>query len=129
MTHRERSPAPGISDLRDRPFVRNEICARIEQAEFRELLSTTQISAQNTLSLISMIRSGHWITVLPSSVVHIDPERVAFRKIRGLSESRQVDLFFSETGPTRGIVRDLVEVLMDTDCRQIRPGAVDYSGR
>ncbi len=107
--------APSFAELKGYQVVRNELCARIKEPSFQALLSNTRISAHNTLSLIAMVRSQHWVTVLPSSVVHIDPDQVMFRNIRGLSEKRQVDLFFRDTGLTRTFVGDFAEILVNTN--------------
>ena len=124
-----RQPAvPTIADLKRFQFVRNELCARIQEPSFQELLSKTRISAHNTLSLISMVRSQSWVTVLPSSVVHIDPNLVTFREIQDLSQRRQVDLFFRETGLTGELVRDFAEILANTNWQQRRDEMVRGMG-
>lgn len=102
-----------IKDLKQHNFVQNALCRQISEPDFQALLSATQISAQNTLSLISMVRSKQWITVLPSSVIHIAPNQLAFRNIQGLTERRQVDLLYSKPDQNRSFVQDFVEILVD----------------
>ena len=104
-----------LSDLHEHPFVQNALCRSIQEPKFQALLDKTQITAQNTLSLISMVRSKSWITVLPSSVIHIDPHQLIFRSIQDLNERRQVDLLYRKSDQNREFVQDFVEILASSD--------------
>ena len=104
-----------LSDLTGQPFLRNELCSGIQTPGFQRLLAGTHVSAQNTLSLIAMVRSRQWVTVLPRSVVHIDPQQLVFRDIADLRERRQVDLLVRTTDKNRAFVQDFVDILTGTD--------------
>ena len=106
-----RAAAPKIDDLATMAFVRNDLCTQIQMPAFQQLLNTTRIAARNTLSLISMVRTGNWITVLPSSVVGILPEHLAFREIVGLDQKRTVSLLLREQCLFPDLVQEFAEVL------------------
>lgn len=106
-----RATPPDLRDLNSTGFVHNHLCAQIRMPAFRELLQSTRVTARNTLSLISMVRSGNWITVLPESVVGILPGHLAFRDIDGLEESRTVSLLIRERTLYPMFVEEFVEVL------------------
>lgn len=110
-----RQEAPNFAEISKHQFVLNELCASITSPAFQEVLSGTRISAQNTLSLISMVRAGNWITVLPSSVVHIDPRQLSFRKIEGLQEKRRVDLLYRKAKQTPEYLAAFIDLLVKTD--------------
>lgn len=104
-----------LADLPPDQFVRNALCAKIEDDNVQALLSQTRIAAQNTLSLISMIKSQNWITLLPESVVQIDPHQLAFRSLQDLNERRRVDILYRASNHKHDFVRDFAEVLSQTD--------------
>lgn len=103
--------SPEIADLATREFLRNDLCAQIKMPAFQEILDDTRIAARNTLSLISMVRTGNWITVLPSSVVGILPVHLTFRKIAGLDQNRVVSLLFRERCLSPDLVQEFTDIL------------------
>lgn len=107
----KQAACPEIADLTTQEFVGNDLCAKIRMPSFQELLNSTRINARNTLSLISMVRSGNWITVLPSSVVGILPEHLAFREIVGIDQNRVVSLLFRERCLFPEIVEEFSDIL------------------
>lgn len=107
----QQAAAPKISDLATKEFVRNDLCAQIRTPAFQEILDTTRIAARNTLSLISMVRTGGWITVLPSSVIGILPEHLAFREIIGVDQNRVVSLLSREQCLFPDLVQEFTEIL------------------
>lgn len=104
-----------LSDLKEHQFVQNALCGSIREPGFQEVLASTQISAHNTLSLVSMIRTQKWISVLPSSVVQIDPHQLVFREIRELRERRQVDLLYKKPDHSPAFIQDFVDILTETN--------------
>ena len=107
----QQAAAPEIADLATKEFVRNDLCAQIRMPAFEQLLNNTRIAARNTLSLISMVRTGSWITVLPSSVVGILPEHLAFREIVGVDQNRVVSLLFREQCLFPDLVQEFADIL------------------
>ncbi len=85
-----------IADVRSAPFVRNTLCDLIQTPQFRTAIDAAEITIHNTHSLITLVRTGDWITVLPQTVAEFLPEAVAFRPISDLHDKRQVYLYIRE---------------------------------
>ena len=103
--------SPVISDLLSKDFVSNNLCNIIESAEFKAAVSQANVSVHNTLSLIGMIRTQNWITVLPQQVTQLLPNDLAFRKIDGLEERRPVYVLVRERSPYLQYAEKLVEIV------------------
>ncbi len=104
-----------LADLAGQDLVRNELCARITHPGFQLMLNEARVSAQNTLSLISMVRSDNWVTVLPRAVVNIAPDYLAFRPLSDLQEFRTVDLLMRTDRMDEPFVSDFASLVQDRD--------------
>ncbi len=104
-----------LADLAGQQVLKNELSARIGHPEFQAAVGAALVSAQNTLSLISMVRSGAWVTVLPRTVMRIDPDHLVFRPFVDLDERRQVDLLLREDRMERPYIRDFADLLRGFD--------------
>ena len=102
---------PTIQDVVDAGFVRNNLCSLIETRELREAIEQTDFTAHNTYSLIAMVRTGRWVTVLPKTVVEFLPEELVFRPIAGLPDRRKVFLYLNERTRFRSIAEDICELV------------------
>lgn len=87
---------PSIADLGTVPFIRNSLCDLITSPRFHEAIDQADITIRNTHSLITMVRTGNWATVLPQTVAEFIPEATAFREIKDLPDQRQVFLYVKE---------------------------------
>ncbi|WP_372572411.1 LysR family transcriptional regulator [Ruegeria jejuensis] len=87
---------PEIADVVTRAFVRNALCDLIQTPRFLDAIEAADVTIQNTHSLITMIRTGKWVTVLPQTVARFIPETTAFRPIADLPDKRQVYLYIRE---------------------------------
>ncbi len=87
---------PTIKDVVAAPFVRNALCDLIETTAFQQAIQDTDVIIHNTHSLITMVRTGAWVTVLPQLVASFIPETTAFRTISDLPDKRQVYLYVRE---------------------------------
>ncbi len=105
--------SPVISDLLSKDFVSNNLCKIIESEEFKEVVSRANVSVHNTLSLIGMIRTQNWITVLPQQVTHLLPNELVFRKIHLLEEKRPVFCLVRERSPYLRYAEALVKIVCD----------------
>ncbi len=94
-----------IPDIPTAPFVRNALCDLIQTPAFHTATKSAEITIHNTHSLITLVRTGEWITVLPQAVAEFLPEAVSFRPISDLHDKRQVYLYIRE----RSRFRDLTE--------------------
>ena len=103
--------APVLKDLEGAAFVRNSLCDLISLPAFRDAISGSKINVHNTLSLMSMVRTGHWLTVLPASVLHLFPSDLRFRPIAGLNEQRQVFTLLRESSAHWALAREMEGIL------------------
>ncbi len=85
-----------IPDIASAPFVRNTLCDLIQTPAFHTAIKNAEITIHNTHSLITLVRSGEWITVLPQTVAEFLPEAVSYRPITDLHDKRQVYLYVRE---------------------------------
>lgn len=91
-----RPEPPTIADVVSAPFVRNALCDLIETPEFQSAIVDADVTIHNTHSLVTMVRTGAWVTVLPQLVANFIPETTAFRTISDLPDKRQVYLYVRE---------------------------------
>lgn len=78
-------------------FVSNDLCLQLDSGLVRDLAKSAAALAQNTQTLIAMVRSGDWVTVLPQRVADLDSKNLAFRRIRGLDAARDVSLLVRQS--------------------------------
>ncbi|WP_037308794.1 LysR family transcriptional regulator [Ruegeria halocynthiae] len=88
--------APSIKDVTSAPFIRNALCDLIRSDHFHTAISGAEVTVHNTHSLITMVRTGEWVTVLPQTVAAFIPEATTFRPIADLHDQREVYLYVSE---------------------------------
>lgn len=87
---------PAIAEVTAAPFVHNNLLAMIETTPVRTAIGGARVSVHNTMSLIAMVRTGQWVTVLPRSVVRFTAPDLVFRPIADLPDLRQVSLLMRE---------------------------------
>jgi len=102
---------PTIKNLDSTQLVGNNLCKLIKSAEFQVTLSQAKVSVPNTLSLIGMVRSQKWITVLPQQVAKLLPNELAFRKIDGIEDKRPVSILIKERSPNLHFAEELCEII------------------
>lgn len=105
--HREIS----IDGIFANPFLRNALCDQIETGRFRDRLAEANVTVHNTQSLLAMVRNGHWITVLPGSVMGLAPDGLVFRTISDLPDLRQVYLYHREKAAGGEAARDTLNFI------------------
>lgn len=100
-------------------FVSNNLCNLIEAPDIKAAISAAKVNVHNTLSLIGMVRTAKWVTILPRTVVRIMPENLVFQEIVGLTEKRTVSLLTRERSRQRHLTDELCEIVRrfgwDTD--------------
>ncbi|AZV77461.1 LysR family transcriptional regulator [Parasedimentitalea marina] len=114
-----RSGPVTLSDVISSQFIKNDLCLSIESETFQEMTSHADLSARNTLSLISMVRSDEWVTILPKAVLHIAPSDLVFREISDLTSRRQVNLLLREKSPFQHYAEKLASVILSTNWETI----------
>jgi len=75
------------------PFIRNELCDHIKTEAVRDLTSAAPVTIRNTQSLVALIQTGRWLSILPQSVVSILPYDCVFLPIDGFNDVRDVCLY------------------------------------
>lgn len=73
-------------------FISNDLCAQIDVDGFHERVRSVQLNVRDTQSLIALLQSGKWATVLPRTVTFLAPTSLVFREIKGLRVNRTVRL-------------------------------------
>ncbi|WP_264210535.1 LysR family transcriptional regulator [Leisingera thetidis] len=97
---------PVIADIIGPAFVRNALCGLIRNAHFVEASGTADVTIHNTHSLITMVRTGKWVTVLPETVARFMPDSTAFRPIADLPDKREVYLYQRERSRFAALTED-----------------------
>ncbi|EEX09156.1 transcriptional regulator, LysR family [Ruegeria lacuscaerulensis ITI-1157] len=97
---------PTIDDVVTESFLHNALCDMIETLRFRQAIESADITIHNTHSLIAMIRTGHWVSVLPETVAQFLPGATAFRPISDLPDRRDVYLYIRENARFRDETQD-----------------------
>ncbi len=111
----QQKSTPTIEQVASSNFIHNDLCQTIDTPGFHAATAGTKLSARNTLSLITMVRSGNWVTILPQAVASAAPLEVKFRNISNLSDQRRVSLLLREKTRFRRYVEDMGEVIKQID--------------
>ena len=61
-----------------------------------QAIEDADVTIHNTHSLITMVRTGKWVTILPQTVARFIPQSTAFRAFSDLPDKRQVYLCVKE---------------------------------
>ncbi|WP_343211838.1 LysR family transcriptional regulator (plasmid) [Aliisedimentitalea scapharcae] len=106
---------PDLADVMAAGFVMNALCNQIETRDFRAAFGECNVTVHNTLSLISMVHTRNWVTILPRSVAHLTPHDLRFRQIRGLHDRRQVHLLLRERSQFKELASELADLVKHFD--------------
>ncbi|RMD91439.1 MAG: LysR family transcriptional regulator [Alphaproteobacteria bacterium] len=114
--------APGLEEAVAAGLLGNTLQGLISEGAVRSALETARVTVPNTLSLIAMVSSGEWVTILPASVAELMPASLVFRPLAGLSSRREVSMLMRE----RTLFPELAEAFWQEVCAlpwQRRDGA------
>ncbi len=109
------------ADLTEFDFIANGLCAQISDADFQPILGASRLMVRSTASILSMVRSGAGVTILPALAVPPDAPDLAFLPLKGSAVRREVWMAL----PPAGEVAPAVEALADA----IRCAAPATSGQ
>ncbi len=101
----------GLADVLAANFMGNSLCRQIEHPDVAQALASTRLHAHNTISLIGMIQTGKWVTLLPQSVVQDLPGNLTFRAVADLRENRVVSTLVSQRSSQISFANEFVEIL------------------
>ncbi len=82
--------ALGWSDLEGTPFIANGLCAQIRDEAFRPILGEACLTVRNTASILSLVRAGLGITILPEMALLPGFDDLAFLPLRDSTARRKV---------------------------------------
>ncbi|WP_377170597.1 LysR family transcriptional regulator [Roseovarius aquimarinus] len=86
----ERWDELGWADLAGYEFIANGLCTQIPDADFQPILAASRLMLRNTASLLSMVRAGAGVTILPRRAVPPEPSDLAFLPLIGSDARREV---------------------------------------
>ncbi|SLN42546.1 putative hydrogen peroxide-inducible genes activator [Falsiruegeria litorea R37] len=109
------SQLPTLEDVVTPKFIRNALCDLIQSLAFLEAVEKSDVTIQNTLSLIAMVQTGEWVTILPQTVSRFLPTDTVFRPIADLSDQREVYLYIRTRTPYASITQDCAEFIRSRD--------------
>lgn len=111
----QQKPAPTLRQVLSANFVRNDLCLSIGDSNFQAATANAKLTARNTLSLISLVRSETWVTILPQAVSKISPSGLVFRQISDMPYQRHVNLLLREKNPFLRYAKEMSDLIMETD--------------
>lgn len=76
--------------LYDYPFIANGLCSQISDETLRSILKTSKLMVRNTTSLLTLVRTGIGITVLPKLVVENAHEDLRFLTVDDVNARRHI---------------------------------------
>ncbi len=82
-----------VDEVFAHPFIRTELCDQVQTPAVRELTGAAPVTIRNTQSLVALIQTGRWLSILPQSVVSILPYDCVFLPIAGFNDVRDVCLY------------------------------------
>lgn len=102
-----------LNDMTAPGFIGNNLCQQIEIEEVQRALADTSVHAHNMFSLIGMLQTCEWFTILPSTVVDDLPGDLAFIPIEGLKAHRTVSALISERSSQRAIAEEFIGIMTE----------------
>lgn len=92
------------SEMAGHGFVGNSLCAGIDTPEMRRAMAETPVQAHNVFSLVGLLHTARWFTILPKTVVDGLRTDLRFRPIDGLHALRTVSLLIPNRTGKSGFV-------------------------
>ena len=105
------SEPPGFDVVFSSNFIRNNLCALIDTPEVQFALPNAKVTVHNTHTLLAMVRSGIWTTILPETVAHAPADTLVFREIAGLQEKRSVSMLIRTRTQFPRFVEEFAEII------------------
>jgi len=83
-------PARGWAALGDAPFIANGLCQYISDPDFVPVLAAAPLMVRNTASILSLVRAGVGVTVLPELTMPPGARDLAFLPLPGPGARREL---------------------------------------
>lgn len=103
------------SDLHGTSFIANGLCRQIEDEAFFPLLDAARLTVRNTASILSLVRAGVGITVLPELAVLPEFADLTFLPLQDVSARREVYMFTPEATLMTPAARDMAAAVLATE--------------
>ena len=107
----QRRDPPEFEEVFASSFIRNNLCSLINVPVVRAALPQAKITVHNTHSLVAMVRTGKWTTILPETVARTLPSELLFRPIAGLAEKRSVSILTRARTQFPEYVEEFTEII------------------
>ncbi|SEK51041.1 DNA-binding transcriptional regulator, LysR family [Roseovarius nanhaiticus] len=78
------------ADLASTEFIANGLCTQIHDADFQPILEASRLMVRNTASILSMVRAGAGVTILPELALPPEFRDLAFLPLAGSAVRREV---------------------------------------
>ncbi|MEQ8290613.1 MAG: LysR family transcriptional regulator [Roseovarius sp.] len=103
------------ADLHGTAFIANGLCRQIEDDAFAPLLEAARLSVRNTASILSLVRAGVGITVLPELAVLPEFSDLAFLPLQDVSARREVFIFTPDAALMTPAARDMAAAILASE--------------
>jgi len=113
-----------VDDLDNNVFISNSLCQTINEPSIRRLVAGSSLSVHNTASLLSMVREGLGITILPRTVGTQSTGGISQIPIPELGAVRRLDILTLADKPPTSALSAFIFALR-TAARTLRENAVD----
>ena len=111
---RQKAPVK-IEDVLSPHFIGNSLCNFIETPRLKEAFQENNIAVHNTHSLIAMVQTGQWLTILPQTVARSLPPTTAFRRIHDLPDTRKVYLYVRQNTRFEQVIQSCTDFIIRFD--------------
>ncbi len=99
----------------------NNLAQNLDNHRVQQLLQSTTFHVHNTLTLVSMLASGDWVSILPRNIISVAPTSLQFIPINNLTEKRLTTLYIKESSIQFPYVKKTCEVINELLATQTTP--------
>lgn len=103
------------SDLGDHGFIANGLCSHVKDAAFQPILTASRLMVRNTTSLLSLVRAGLGVTLLPELLVLRGHGDLAFLPLAESTARRDVWIVTPPVAMLTPAARALVQAIRQVD--------------
>ena len=103
------------ADLEGREFISNGLCAHIKDEGFQPILKASTLMVRNTASILSLVRAGVGVTLLPELAVLQDYDDLEFLPLEDSTARREVWIVTPPISMLTPAARALVQAIRTAD--------------
>lgn len=109
------------ADLAEHRFIANGLCSHVTDEEFQPILDASQLMIRNTTSILSLVRAGLGITLLPELSMLKGHADLAFLPLTDSTARREVWIVTPPASMLTPAARALVQAIRQVDYAALRP--------